>query len=156
MATRLKSKLVGNLTPDEYKACHRLNMGHRGTMVYRLEESRKRAPRRSRAIMIEDEEGLLLAWALLFPYGYGMRRKSKVPPKLVHIYVRSSCRRRHLGTRLLCASRRYIEHPEVSPWDARSGAFYASFKYETISIAHGYKPAYRKAMEHQEQSVKAR
>jgi len=127
--TRLRSKLVGNLTVAEYRACSQLTMRESGEMAGRLRDAWNESPAASRVLLLEDpSDGRLLAWALVAP-------SPGREPRL-DVYVRRSHRRRGLGRRLLRAVNRYCERPHVCGWDPRSKAFFQAHGRERLTISY--------------------
>ena len=131
MKTKVQSKLVVNLTKDEYQQCYRLNFGPGGSMMYDLSYHKNDVPySKARVIRICDDEGKLLAWALLQPREINDLKKGY----LVYFYTRATHRRRGLGKRLMRQVQKYDPKPEVCPHDSRSGGFFRNYvgriKYE--------------------------
>ena len=113
----IRSKLVRNLTAEEYKACWRLNMGPRGSMRMNLESAREGYHEGARVVMAM-ENNVLMGWALLFV-------EAGVP--VVHTYVRASCRRKGVGTRILKRVQRLSPEAKCCPWNRVAKAFYSRF-----------------------------
>ena len=118
--TKTRSKLVGELSAAEYRACHRLNQRHWGAMQRKLVRMRHAHPAESWVVMIEERDTRrLLAWALIFPD----RRSGRDG---VHFYVRKRYRRHGLGRRLVKAVCRHSELPKVFAWDKQSAGFFSA------------------------------
>jgi GNAT superfamily N-acetyltransferase len=131
--TQLTNKLVKNMGDAEYRQCLSLNLRDRGTMgdtlraIRRLDTYMGR-PRyqwnTARVFMIKDDDGTLLAWALIFQHSYGRRFEC-------HTYTRRTERRKGHGTRLLKAVRRSLgqgrwNQMAVAKYNDRSIGFYES------------------------------
>lgn len=125
-ARPVRSKLVSELTPNEYRACTRLSMRNRGSMYPRLQKlyhgqdyaSRfdNGVPAQVFMIWDADDDERLLGWALLFTDWYG---------KLMsYYYVRQSCRRQGLGTKLARALRTHCQQAQGVSWNDISKQFH--------------------------------
>jgi GNAT superfamily N-acetyltransferase len=116
------TKKVSDLTPTEYKQCHRLNLGQGmggGWMQPTLEHYRKTGGE-ARAVMLKDDE-LLVGWGLLSPtkshfkegpYGITPYVKRRAKYSLM-LYVRRSHRGKGYGRILLDEARRFDPRPKV-------------------------------------------
>lgn len=91
---RIQTKLVKNLTTEEYRLCRSLNLRENGDMAYQLYRLRRDKNDKARVYMIK-EDGRLIAWSLVFDY-------------CAHFYTRRTHRRKGLGTRLV--NRVYRDH----------------------------------------------
>jgi GNAT superfamily N-acetyltransferase len=115
-------KKVSELTPTEYKKCHRLNLGqgrYGGWMQPTLEHYRKNGGD-ARAVMLKDGD-LLVGWGLLSPtkshfnagpYGITPYVKRRTKYSLM-MYVRKSHRGRGYGKLLLEEARKVDPRPMV-------------------------------------------
>jgi GNAT superfamily N-acetyltransferase len=118
MARVVRSKLLKNLTDEEYKRCYYLNFRHNGMMQSSLSWERKNHPSTARAVMVE-EDGNLLGWALIFGANPGRQRE-------VHFYVRKQYRRKGVGTILMKKVWHHTSPHEmrVDPHDSASSGFF--------------------------------
>lgn len=114
----VRRALVSELSPAELAACKRLTLKD-GLMRGSLNIARGHRQDRSSRVVLIESEGRLLAWALVY-------RVAKEPTE-AHFYVRSSERRRGLGTRLMQEVRRCTRRPQVHPHDSTSQSFFARF-----------------------------
>ena len=108
--SRMRTKLVRNLTPQERLNCRRLTLrtgSMRGALNYSIQWDEP-----ARVFMIEDK-GRLLAWALLFPY-------LKNEP-WAYFYTRKTCRRRGYGTWLFRAVKQREADAKVCWWPGYGG-----------------------------------
>lgn len=120
MKTKISNKLVKNMTPEEYRACYRLNMGSRGTMQSTLTRAKNHYADKARAIMVKSESGEIMGWALLMPCLWDTGIDAQ-------FYVRKVYRRRGIGKRLMYHTRKYDDKPWVHPHNRTSGRFFRNF-----------------------------
>lgn len=118
LAVTVRRALVSELSPAELAACKRLTLRD-GLMRGSLDEVRGHPRDRNSRVVLIESEGRLLAWALVYRLGK--------EPTEAHFYVRSTHRRRGLGTRLMEEVRRFTRRPQVHPHDVTSQSFFARF-----------------------------
>jgi GNAT superfamily N-acetyltransferase len=119
-----RTKLVCNLTDEEYRRCSALTqkrIGQSGMRAWlRWLRKFEQKPRRARVWLVEQDEQLI-GWALT----YGTtRREGEVDCTWAHVYVRAKFRRRGIGTRLLRSVLEREPDAVVSPYTYYSRAFY--------------------------------
>lgn len=120
MRTRTITKLVKNLTPDEYARCARLNLRFDGYMQEDLQRERHDKESSARVVMIKDTESdMLIAWSLAYPHNEGM---------VTHYYTRKTYRRQGYGGRLIKAVQKFAPKPIVVPGDEQSRLFFKAHK----------------------------
>jgi len=125
MRYRLHTKQIRNFSEAELAECSALTARHRGVMERELhceynrthnvwpatvrEPAERGGGQRkpARAVMLRDEQGQLVAWALLdYEYGYRENECRGEPMQLypvrafAYFYVYKDCRRQGLGSRL--------------------------------------------------------
>lgn len=116
MRTRTVVKYARNLTPAEYSQCYRKNLGNGGTMRHTLAFAWKNANSNSKAVLIKDEHGDIIAWSLTHAEHMGQTG--------VMFWVEKPYRRQGYGTRLLRHSKKIDPQPRVFPHDTASGKFF--------------------------------
>jgi len=121
---RTRTKLIRNLTADEFARCARLNMGNSGSMHSTLMDMR--SSREGRVVMLEDGDELL-GWAMIFPHTRG--------PQL-HLYVDPNKRRKGYGSRIMKRVLKVEPEAQVYPWNDTARSFYERFPVEP---AYGYR-----------------
>lgn len=120
MRTRTITKLVKNLTPDEYARCARLNLRFDGYMQEDLQRERHDKESSARVVMIKDTESdMLIAWSLAYPHNEGI---------VTHYYTRKIYRRQGFGGRLIKAVQKFAPKPIVVPGDEQSRLFFKAHK----------------------------
>jgi GNAT superfamily N-acetyltransferase len=125
MRTKTVSKLVRNLTPDEYKKCKNLNFREGGHMMYDLPWAKKKHPDRARVVMIKDESNRLLAWCLAYPGADKYEGEF-----ITQYYTRVKFRRQGYGDRLIKHIKKHTKYPVVLPHDRASRNFFNKHKSE--------------------------
>lgn len=115
-------KHVSDLTPDEYKACYRLNMGSRGEMQDRLAFERTEIRQAHVHMLWNGKE--LISWVLRFKEGDHRWT--------VYVYTRTTSRRRGYGQWLVKESKRGMRSVNIYPWDDRSASFYSRINPSTV------------------------
>lgn len=120
-------KPVSELTPDEYRKCHRLNF-RTGGMDGWLETARKKGLDAS-ASMILEKDGKLVGWGLMFPRDGEYSREKR---KTIYLYVRVKDRKKGFGQELLKDLKKHTPYkPYVCPHDKKSAGLYKKFNKET-------------------------
>ena len=114
MATRIHSKLVKNLTDEEYKQCYSLNMREAGEMRYSLSGLRKGGGD-ARVYMLKEDGKKILSWALQFN------------DSSAYFYTRAAYRRKHLASRIMKKMLRDNKAIRVYPHDEISKEFFSRF-----------------------------
>jgi len=135
----ITKKALNELTPDEYRACHYLNLRGEGMMLYSLIKNRQSS--RSIAIMAWDDNKLL-GWALLSPHGADANWYSSVHQKrksryVAQFYVRVPCRGKGVGAALMREVNKLDATPTVIPHDRDSADFFASYRVVTDRTRRG-------------------
>ena len=124
---RISTKLISNLTRDEYEQCYRLNMGDEGMMRYQLVHEReyptlaKMKGGEAYVVRALGDDGRLLGWCLLFYID------AQAQDRRAYFYVRKTHRRRGIGTKLMQAARRLERAPGCNPWCDAAEGFFARF-----------------------------
>lgn len=119
---RYVRKHVSDLTPEEYQACYRLNMGRNGEMQDKISFERKH--RKQAYVLMLWKDNTLISWVLRFREGehrWG-----------VYVYTRTHYRRKGYGKWLLNESKRGLKTVTIYPWDKRSAGFYRKINPNTI------------------------
>lgn len=130
---KITSKALPDLTKDEYRACHYLNMRGNGMMMYSLMGNRDN--KNARAVMAWEGPSLI-GWALLIPHGDDdnwfstkyQRSKSKY---VTQFYVRKTRRKQGVGGLLMREVIKLDATPTVIPHDTESADFFASYRIVT-------------------------
>lgn len=119
----VRSKLVKNLTPQEYADCCSLSWRHRGSMMPTLMDIRNGNDYAKRfedgvagRVFFVCDDDKLLGWSLLFTDWYGN--------PMVFYYVRKANRRQGIGTRLARAVQRHHSTAHGVPHDSVSTSFF--------------------------------
>lgn len=126
---KLYSKSIARLSDSEYKECRRLTLsglGGSGSMQPQLTKLYVAVCRDSRAIMIRDDEGKLIAWCLLFP-SPGVENRMNA-----YFMVHPDHRREGLGHRLFKHVLRFEKNPILSKWDRASEGFFGEMERNYI------------------------
>jgi len=111
---RIQTKLVKNLTDEEYRACRFLNLRGNGEMHWNLARLRNEKNANARVYMIK-EGGKLIAWSLVFG-------------DCAHFYTRSTHRRKGYGTRLVKKVNKEHDRPVVYAHDETAQEFFGAVK----------------------------
>lgn len=109
---RIQTKLVKNLTDEEYQRCYSLNLRGEGEMRDQLR--RLRNDPQARVYMLREQDQLI-AWSLVFD-------------KCAHFYTRRTHRRKGLGTRLVNRIHKDHNWPVVYAHDDASEGFFLTVK----------------------------
>jgi GNAT superfamily N-acetyltransferase len=126
MRTKTVSKLVRNLTSEEYDKCKSLNFRYNGCMRYDLPMARKNYPDKARVVMIKEaDSGKLIAWCLAFP-------DSDSDNFLTQYYTRVAYRRQGYGARLVRQVSKHVGKPIVMPHDRRSRSFFRKHESQIL------------------------
>jgi GNAT superfamily N-acetyltransferase len=140
----LRTKLVCNLTDEEFQRCSVLTqkrIGQSGMRAWlRWLRKFEQKPRRARVWLVEHE-GQLVGWALTYATA---GRQGEVDGTWAHVYVRTKFRRRGIGTRLLRSVLEREPDAVVSPYTYYSRAFYLANGFtELVSGAQLRRPQIR-------------
>lgn len=119
--TRITTKYVKNLTPEEFERCRVLNFGYNGMMREKLITARYE-PAGERAVLVKNDSGQVIAWSLVMNKARGR--------KAAYFYVPPENRRKGFGTRMLKQVKKMDPKPYVYPHDRVSGNFFKRFKSE--------------------------
>jgi GNAT superfamily N-acetyltransferase len=115
----ISCKQISSLRKDEIKRCKSLNFGWEGSMSDTF-SSALRDQTRDHLVVLCEDEGTMLGWALLILSETGAIR--------FQVYVRKAYRRKGIGKRLLEAGK--ASFPEkiflIAPHDEPSCSFYMS------------------------------
>lgn len=129
MRTRTITKLVKNLTPEEYRRCARLNLRFDGYMQEDLSRERRDKNSSAKVVMIRDTDSdMLIAWSLVFPY------EGKIAS---HYYTRKTYRRKGYGSRLIRAVQKIAPKPVVFPGTDENLPFFRKHE-KIITVTNSY------------------
>lgn len=104
---KVVSKLIRNLTPDEYAQCCKLGYRHDGCIINDLKWlwSNGRASK-SRAVMCVDARGKIRSWALI-DYSKGRWTEGNSRP-MVQCWTQRRFRRKGLGARVMTKVKKHL------------------------------------------------
>lgn len=130
---KITSKALTDLTKDEYRACHYLNMRGNGMMMYSLMGNRTNED--AHAIMAWEGPNLI-GWALLIPHDdepnwFSTRYQKSKSKYVTQFYVRKTRRNEGVGGLLMREVIKLDSTPTVIPHDATSADFFASYPIVT-------------------------
>jgi len=117
---QIVTKPLSELTPKEWNRCSRQNYGINGDMYYVMREQRKDP--RSKAIMLLDDDGKQVAWALGF---YSSKRARKMRAMF---WVTTRNRKRGYGTMLMDEVQKMDRKPWVYPHSKESAALFKKYR----------------------------
>ncbi|UMO76339.1 acetyltransferase [Streptomyces phage Tomas] len=125
MRTKTVTKLVRNLTPDEYQKCKNLNFRYEGCMMYDLPRVRRQQPKDAKVVMIKEaESGKLIAWCLAYRNASGQYE--------TQYYTRVAYRQKGYGSRLMRHVKKFADKPVVMPHDYRSRKFFQKYENSVV------------------------
>jgi hypothetical protein len=119
---KLVVRQVSELTQLEYRSCYQLNLRSNGLMRDRLVNCK--TYNTGYVVMLQDDEGVLLSWALVFNWD---RDKDLYG---AYFYTRKSARRRGLGNQIAGEVRKQFKNIVVWPSDNQGKTFFDKHKFK--------------------------
>jgi GNAT superfamily N-acetyltransferase len=112
---------VPELTAAEYKACYQLNLRGEGLMQYKLVDCRRYGF--GTAVMLFEDDGTLLSWALVFSYNLSQDLYG------AYFYTRRAARRKGYGRQVADEVKRRFTNILVWPSDTQGTKFFDNHKF---------------------------
>jgi len=118
--TRIVTKTLARITPEEYLKIYGLNLRGNGGMQGELSYLRRNPDRAKETHIVMLKDGpTVLSWALVFPDG---------KERTTYFYTRRALRGKGLGTRVMRAVKKVEPVPNVCPHTMESGRFFKKFE----------------------------